>query len=286
MAINIETQHDHYAVFGNPIAHSQSPAIHQAFAEQQQQDVVYQANCVAAEQFATEVRTFFAQGGKGLNITLPYKRDAYELADHLSQRAQQAGAVNTLTPEQDGTIEGDNTDGVGLLRDLNHLHWPIQHKQVLLLGAGGAARGVLAPLLQAKPAALVIANRSLDKAQALVTDFAKLDLQCTLQARALTDLAGLHFDLIINASSAGLTGDFPQLPPTLLSGHCYCYDMSYAAEATPFIQWAKTHGAVAVSDGWGMLVEQAAEAFYLWRGVKPDTAPVIAWRRRNNPSCH
>jgi shikimate dehydrogenase len=264
---------DKYAVFGNPIKHSKSPQIHTAFAEQTGQQLAYRSHLVEIDKFADVTRSFFGNGGKGLNITVPFKLEAFEFADQLSDRARRAGAVNTLALQDDGVIYGDNTDGVGLVRDINdNLAWPITGKRVLILGAGGAVRGVLEPLLRKKPAELVIANRTLAKAQQLAEDFVDLG---DIKAYGFEGLKGLKFDLVINATSASLTGELPPLPDHLLSDEGCAYDMMYGQEPTPFMRWAAENAAWAVADGLGMLVEQAAESFCIWRGVRPKTKPVM-----------
>ncbi len=271
MTLNLDT----YAVFGNPIAHSKSPQIHSAFARQTAQVLRYEARLAELGGFAQALQQFQAEGGKGCNITLPFKPDAFALADQLSVRAQQAGAVNTLWFAQDGRRLGDNTDGVGLVRDLTqNQQFSLAQRDILLLGAGGAVRGVLAPLLELAPARLVIANRTLEKAVAL----AQLHPDAPLHASAFADLNGQRFDLIINGTSSGLQGEVPPLPAGILRPDGLAYDMFYAKETTPFMRWAQAQGSAAV-DGLGMLVEQAAEAFYLWRGVRPLTQPVIALLR-------
>lgn len=264
---------DRYAVFGNPIKHSKSPQIHAMFAAQTAQNLVYRAQLVDENRFAEAAREFFTGGGKGLNVTVPFKLDAFSFADQLSDRARRAGAVNTLALQDDGKIYGDNTDGVGLLRDMNdNLDWHIEDRRVLILGAGGAVRGILDPLLRKKPALLVIANRSVDKAQQLARDFSDIG---AVSACSFDALAGNHFDLVINGTSASLSGELPPLPPGLLTEQACCYDMVYGAEPSPFMRWAAGQMAWAVSDGLGMLVEQAAESFCIWRGVRPKTRPVI-----------
>jgi shikimate dehydrogenase len=266
---------DKYAVFGNPIAHSKSPDIHRQFAEQTGQDLSYSKQLVAEDGFEAAANAFFASGGKGLNITVPFKQDAYAYVARTTPRARRAGAVNTLSLEADGTILGDTTDGVGLVSDIvNNLGWEIRHKRVLVLGAGGAVRGVLEPLLEQQPQHIVIANRTVDKALQLSKGFAEFGY---LLGCGFDMLGEQQFDLIINGTSAGLQGELPPLPDSLIdaNGTTACYDMLYGAEPTPFIQWAAQRGAQ-VSDGLGMLVGQAAESFALWRGVRPETAPVIA----------
>jgi shikimate dehydrogenase len=267
------TQVDRYAVFGNPIKHSKSPQIHAAFAAQTGQSLNYHAQLVAPGQFAAAARSFFESGGKGLNITVPFKLDAFEFTRELSGRARRAGAVNTLAVQEDGSIYGDNTDGVGLVRDINdNLGWEISGRRVLLLGAGGGVRGVLGPLLRRQPQLLVIANRSVDKAQQLARAFTDLG---EIGGCSFTALAGSRFDLIINGTSASLSGELPPLPDHMLSDNGCCYDLMYGAAPTPFMRWAASQAAWAVADGLGMLVEQAAESFCIWRGVRPNSKPVI-----------
>ncbi len=266
---------DQYAVFGNPIKHSRSPQIHSAFAEQTGQDINYVSTLVEPDQFQPAARQFFKDGGKGLNITVPFKQDAFTFADELSERARRAGAVNTLIRQDDGLIRGDNTDGVGLVRDItSNLCWAIAGKKVLLVGAGGAVMGVLEPLLQQRPSLIVIANRTVSKAQKLAREFTDLG---NIEACGFDELTGSgHFDLIINGTSASLAGEIAPLPNNVLTANTQGYDMMYAAEPTPFMRWMNDHGAQKTADGLGMLVEQAAEAFTLWRGVRPDTAGVIS----------
>lgn len=268
---------DRYAVFGNPIAHSKSPQIHAAFAQQTQQNIAYDRQLIEPNQFVASAKQFFADGGCGLNITVPFKLEAFELADVLSERAQAAGAVNTLKKMPDGKIFGDNTDGAGLLRDITeNLQWPIRGKRVLVLGAGGAVRGILAPLLAEKPSRIVIANRTLAKAEELVQLFnASKSAQETKLLRASSlQIHARPFDLVINGTSASLGGEMPDLDPAILNPNACCYDMMYGKQLTVFLQWAVRNGAQ-VADGLGMLVEQAAESFYLWRGVRPETKAVV-----------
>lgn len=277
-----QAQQDSYAVFGNPVQHSKSPQIHQAFAQQTAQDLSYNKQLVELEQFEQTAQTFFHGAGRGLNITVPFKTQAYEFADQLNQRARQAGAVNTLIKQADGSVVGDNTDGVGMLRDISdNLGWQLKGKTVLVLGAGGAVRGILAPLLAHRPKHLVIANRTVTKAVQLATGFKKEAEKagCKIIACGFDDLDKSQFDVVINGTAASLAGDLPPLPETLLADSAACYDMMYGAQPTVFMQWASTHGALQVADGLGMLVEQAAESFYLWRGVRPETASVIAQLR-------
>jgi shikimate dehydrogenase len=273
-------QPDYYAVMGNPIAHSKSPLIHATFAQQTGQVIQYDAILVKTEagEFEKAVQAFQASGGKGLNITVPFKAAAWAYAQQRSQRAERAGAVNTLWFDGQRKCFGENTDGVGLVRDLvkNHGH-QIAGQRLLILGAGGAVRGVLEPLLRENPQQCVIANRTVAKAETLAELFTSLG---HLSASSYEALKGQRFDLIINGTAASLQGDLPPLPAGLLSENGGCYDMMYAATATPFMQWAESQGAKWVLDGLGMLVEQAAESFYLWRGVMPETLPVIQYVRQ------
>ncbi|GAB3110977.1 shikimate dehydrogenase [Aestuariicella hydrocarbonica] len=264
---------DQYRVYGNPIAQSKSPQIHQQFANQTGESLNYEKQLVPVNGFADAAKAFFAEGGCGLNITVPFKLEAFQFATRLTERARNAGAVNTLKALDNGDILGDNTDGQGMVSDIvNHLGWSLKDKTVLLLGAGGAVRGVLQPLLEQEPTKVVIANRTVAKALTLVREFKRYG---KVQACGFADLAGQQFDVVINGTSASLSGDLPPLPEHLLSEQAVCYDMMYGAEPTVFMQWASAHGATSVADGLGMLVGQAAEAFYLWRRVKPEVAPVI-----------
>lgn len=269
---------DRYAVFGNPVAHSKSPQIHRIFSEQTHQSMEYVSQCVPLDGFNQAVEDFMAQGGKGLNITVPFKQEALTVAGQLTERARLAGAVNTLVLSEDGTLLGDTTDGVGMVRDIRqNLQWPIAGRRVLVLGAGGAVRGVLEPLLAEQPAQLVIANRTVQKAEQLADLFPNVD---TISGSGFDALASSQFDLVINGTSASLSGELPPLPRELLADGAHCYDMMYGSKPTPFMSWAQHQGVMACSDGLGMLVEQAAESFYLWRGVRPETAQVIAGIRR------
>ena len=271
---------DRYAVIGNPIAHSKSPAIHAAFATQTGQLLSYEALLGPLDAFAETVRAFRDAGGRGMNVTVPFKLEAYALADRHSPRARAAGAVNTLAFTADG-IYGDNTDGAGLVRDLTHnLGRPLAGRHVLLLGAGGAARGALLPLLAEGPATLTLANRTVARAEALVADFAQHAAAGQLAASAFAALAGRRFDIVINATAASLADQAPPLPAGLYAAGALAYDMMYGRGDTPFLAAARADGAARLSDGLGMLVEQAAESFLLWRGVRPDTAPVLADLRR------
>ncbi len=264
---------DRYAVLGNPVAHSKSPLIHAAFARALGHKIEYSAIYVESGGFAQAVGNFEATGGKGVNVTLPFKQEAYALCDELSARARLAQAVNTILFKSGGKRLGDNTDGVGLVRDILHNHHGrIAGRRVLLLGAGGAAHGALGPLLEEKPARLFIANRTPDKALELARAFSGMG---SVQGGSYTGLAGQQFDLIINATSASLQDSVPPLPDGALAPGGWCYDMMYAATPTAFVRWGNAHGAAKALDGLGMLVEQAAESFYVWRGARPATAPVI-----------
>lgn len=268
---------DHYAVVGNPVAHSASPAIHAEFARQTGHDLDYVRLLAPRGGFAACIADFRARGGKGANVTLPFKIEAYQSASRVSERAGQAQAVNTLKFDNDA-IYGDNTDGAGLVRDIEtNFGFAITGKRVLLMGAGGAARGVLQLLLIKHPAAFVIANRTPDKARALRQQFARWG-ECT--ACGYAELGGRQFDLVINSTSTGVGGELPPLPDTVFAAGTFAYDMMYGKQPTPFMKFAREHGAARVADGTGMLVEQAAESFFVWRGVRPDTAPVIALLKR------
>jgi len=264
---------DRYAVLGQPIAHSKSPRIHQLFAEQTGECLHYSALEVPAEQFTDVVTSFFMNGGKGLNCTVPLKELAWAYAECKTERAQLAKAVNTLALQKDGTILGDNTDGVGLVTDLKQNHdISLAGSRILILGAGGASRGIILPLLEEAPESIVIANRTLAKAQQLAIEFTG---KGKVSACGFKDLNGQSFDLIINATSSSLTDELPPLPNALLANQGNCYDLAYSNKATVFVRWGLEHNALKSVDGLGMLVEQAAEAFYIWRGVRPTTATVI-----------
>jgi shikimate dehydrogenase len=267
-----------YVVMGNPVAHSMSPVIHKQFAHQFGHNIEYTALWVDTDGFAEAVEQFRAEGGKGFNITVPFKQDAFRLADNLSERAKLAGAVNTIRFEPDGKIFGDNTDGTGLVHDLTkNLGVHLRGKKILVLGAGGAVRGVLGPLFKQNPAVLAIANRTVSKAQELARAFAQFG---KIEAGDYDDLVGKRFDVVINGTSASLQGEVPPLPVNLFANNAVAYDMMYGDKPTPFLEWAMLHGAATASDGLGMLVEQAAESYLLWRGVRPDTKLVIAALRK------
>jgi shikimate dehydrogenase len=269
---------DQYGVVGNPIQHSLSPQIHRLFAKQTHQELVYEPILVAFDGFERALQDFQAQGGKGLNITLPFKHQAFQLVDTLSERAARARAVNTIKFNADGRRFGDNTDGVGFVRDVTQHHqFSLKGTRVLMLGAGGAARGVLGAILQEEPSALMIANRTEDKAQILAEEFSQNGL---VRACGLSCLGDYTFDMVINATSASLQEEAITLPDNILSEQACCYDMVYGKGDTPFICWAKEQGAALASDGLGMLVEQAAESFFIWRGIRPSTQPVLVELKR------
>lgn len=268
---------DHYAVVGNPVAHSLSPQIHAQFVRQAGQDLDYVKLLAPRDGFAATVSQFRDAGGKGVNVTLPFKLEAWQFVHVQAGHALDAGAVNTID-FRNGTAIGYNTDGIGLTRDLEqNLGFPIADKRVLLMGAGGAAQGALLPLIEHAPALLVVANRTEAKAEQLVRIFCKRNgPMSTLDWRSYSSLAGQTFDLVINATSASLAGELPPLPPGVFAPDALAYDMMYGRGPTPFMRFAHEHGAARVSDGLGMLVEQAAESFFIWRNVRPQTAGVIA----------
>jgi shikimate dehydrogenase len=268
------TAQDLYAVMGSPVAHSRSPQIHAMFAAQTGQQLRYERMNVPPETFAQQVAAFFAGGGKGLNITLPHKSSAFRLARQCSARGRAAGTINTLWLDADGQLNGDNTDGVGLVRDLTvNLGIAVTGRRLLMLGAGGAARGVLLPLLQLAPARILILNRTNARADELAAAFAASGPVHSGRVARLTD--DEPYDLVINATAASLDGDLPILPASVITSHTYCYDMAYGAGGTVFTRWAQAEHAGGAAMGLGMLVEQAAEAFFIWRGVRPATAPVL-----------
>lgn len=264
---------DRYGVMGYPVSHSRSPVIHRLFALQTGQSLVYELLPVPPGELRAAVHEFGGKGGKGLNITVPHKTVAADLVDQLSERATRAGAVNTLV-FQDGEIFGDNTDGIGLMRDLTrNLHLELQGRDILVLGAGGATRGILGPLLAAEPGSVTIANRTVEKARLLADDFSAAG---DVYACSFKDVPKhIEYAIVINATSAGLRGETPPWPKTAVGSCTFCYDLSYGLTPTPFSVWAREHGARHSVMGWGMLVEQAAESFHLWRGVRPDTQPVL-----------
>jgi shikimate dehydrogenase len=270
---------DRYAVVGNPVSHSKSPQIHAAFARQTGQDIAYDRLLAPLDAFEATARQFFRDGGHGLNVTVPFKRQAWELVDACEGGALAAEAVNTIKSSGKQLI-GYNTDGTGLIIDLEHnLGTRVAGRRVLLMGAGGASHGVMQPLLEQRPDLLVVANRTLDKAESLVRHFHRFASLAPhgVSARPYAGLAGLQFDLVVNATSAGLEGEMPPLPDPLFAPGAVAYDMVYGRE-TQFLGFARARGATC-ADGLGMLVEQAAESFFIWRGVRPQTAPVIAQLR-------
>ena len=268
-----ENKVDRYAVFGNPISHSKSPQIHSLFAEQTGQALIYTAELAEVEDFEDRVKAFVKNNGKGLNITVPFKQQAWQLATQRSSHAERAGAVNTIIIKNDGSYFGENTDGIGLVRDLTNNHKiTLKQKKVLILGAGGAVRGVIEPIMAEQPEQLVIANRTVEKALQLAEDFSDLG---NISGSGFAELEGQSFDIVINGTSASLHGDLPPLPDKLFSDNACAYDMMYAAKPTVFMEWSSQHSAKNVFDGLGMLVEQAAESFNLWRGVQPETQAVI-----------
>jgi shikimate dehydrogenase len=265
---------DKYAVIGNPISHSKSPQIHRMFAEQTGQDISYEAILAPPDGFAATIERLRSEGYRGCNVTVPFKQSYAQLPDqkqHLSYDVVHAHAANTLEFKSDG-VDLHNTDGTGLIRDIqDNLGVPLLGKRVLLMGAGGAARGVISPLRDAG-ANVTVANRTVDKAILLAERF--VVSSCSYEA-----LAGKRFDVVINATSSGLTDEMPPLPPGIFAPGALAYEMMYGRE-TPFMAFARAHGAAVVSDGLGMLIEQAAESFFIWRGVRPGTGPVIAALRR------
>ena len=268
----MQAQVDRYAVIGNPISHSKSPFIHAEFARQTGEKILYTAELVEIGHVKDFIEQFASQNGKGLNVTVPFKIDAFNFATQLSDRARRAGAVNTIELIN-GEIIADTTDGIGLLNDLSKNHnQSLTNKRILVIGAGGAVRGSLEPLLLQSPQSMTIANRTVSKARQIANDYAEL---FKVEACDFNALEGKRFDIIINGTSASLTGKLPPLPDNLFADNAMAYDMMYAAEPTPFMQWAKQQGAGRIHDGLGMLVEQAAESFYIWRKKRPETQGVI-----------
>jgi shikimate dehydrogenase len=273
--LTLESVPDRYAVIGNPIEHSKSPQVHALFAQQTGQAMQYERLLAPIDSFAESVHAFIVQGGRGANVTVPFKLEAFALAQELTPRAQAAGAVNTLSFSADG-IKGDNTDGIGLVRDITlNAGVPLRNRSVLLLGAGGAARGVILPLMEENIAGLVIANRTQPRAMELAQQFSYSGVPVSTVAFEQLDQC---FDVIINATSASLDSALPPLPDGVFGPETLAYDMMYGAQPTIFMQHAARHDA-AVRDGLGMLIEQAAESFFIWRGVRPETAPVYQWLR-------
>lgn len=264
-----------YAVFGHPIVHSKSPQIHQQFAAQQGKKIEYHKILVdkSFDAFQVAVSDFFTNGGQGANVTVPFKEYAFDLVDELSERAKMAGAVNTLVLLQNGKLRGDNTDGVGLVRDvMDNLKISLRNKKILIIGAGGAARGVISPLLQQQPETILIANRTTTKAMVLANKF-------NIQAISLADTRMINVDVIVNATSGSLHGELPEICDEIFTGVELVYDMMYAHEPTVFLRHAADCGAKNTADGLGMLVGQAAESFRLWHNFTPDVAPVIRFMR-------
>ena len=264
---------DRYGVMGYPVSHSRSPVIHRLFAAQTNQNLQYELLQVPPAQLEKAVEQFRRTGGKGLNITVPHKREVVNLVDDMSDRAIKAGAVNTLV-FRDDKIYGDNTDGIGLMRDLQaNIGVQLKDANILILGAGGATRGIISPLLKMEPEMIVIANRTIEKAQALAQRFS---IDGPVVPCKFKDVSTLPvYDLVINATSAGVLGETPPYPVEAIHPNTICYDLSYGLTPTPFATWAAKHGAARSVMGWGMLVEQAAESFYIWRGVRPETKPVL-----------
>jgi len=272
---------DQYGVVGHPVAHSLSPFIHGMFARETGEEMSYRLFDIAPADFREWTRDFFVQGGRGLSVTLPHKIAAVDFAEDLTPRAVQAAAVNTLMARADGIL-GDNTDGAGLVRDLcDNLSLVITGRRILVIGAGGATRGVLGPLLGLAPAELVIANRTPERAATLAAAFEDLG---ELRGVGFEEVSGGAFDIVINATSASLSGEIPPIAPGAIGPQTVCYDLAYGKSATAFVEWAKRQGCARALQGLGMLVEQAAEAFRLWRGVRPATAPVLAALRQRAAS--
>lgn len=273
MSDNTDNTPDRYGVIGYPVSHSRSPVIHHLFAVQTNENIQYELLQVKPGKLESAIAQFRRTGGRGLNVTVPYKNDVAMLVDSMSERAQIAGAVNTIVFRGDEML-GDNTDGFGLIRDLRHnLDVTLKDASVLILGAGGATRGIMHPLLEEKPASVVIANRTVRKAEALAGHFGAFGSVTACRFENVP--VSKHFDLVINATSAGLKGESPPYPGDAIDDDTVCYDMSYGLTPTPFSEWASREGASRSIMGWGMLVEQAAESFRIWRGVRPDTAPVL-----------
>ncbi|OBT15658.1 shikimate dehydrogenase [Vibrio sp. UCD-FRSSP16_10] len=268
---------DQYVVYGNPISQSKSPFIHTLFARQTNQSMTYATQHAEVGEFTQAAKSFFLQGGRGCNVTAPFKHDAYKLADRLTERAKLAGAVNTLKKLDDGQLIGDNTDGEGLVQDLLQYQVLLKGARILVIGAGGAVRGVLKPLLDQQPSELVIANRTFSKAQALADTFKEYG---SVKAVPIEDV-NESFDVVINSTSAGLTKELPKISANIFSPQTISYDMVYGAGVTVFNQWAKEHGAVKAYDGLGMLVGQAAESFMLWRGIRPGSKQILRELRKN-----
>ncbi len=264
---------DRYGVIGHPIAHSKSPVIHAQFARQTGHDIRYEAIDIEPRKLKKTIRRLVRDGIRGFNVTVPHKEAIADLMDANVGQAERAGAVNTVSVTSDHSLAGDNTDGIGLIRDLTHnLRVSLEGATVLVLGAGGATRGIVPALLDAGTESLTIANRTLQRAQDLADTFGN---EGDIAASTFEDLANQRFELVINATSAGLQGEVPPFPPSIIGPNTVCYDLSYAMTETPFVAWAREHDCRHAHQGWGMLVEQAAESFRIWRGVRPDTGPVL-----------
>jgi shikimate dehydrogenase len=261
---------DNYGVVGNPINHSKSPEIHQLFAKQVGHDILYHRIPATDENFASVLEEFFKKGGKGLNITLPFKEKAFRFADSCTDNAQSCHSVNTLTFSEDGRAHGDNTDGIGLINDLKNNDILLENKEVLILGAGGATRGIVPVLFKNGVGSITLYNRTTEKAELLQEEFMPFG---EIQSLSSDDLTG-GFGLVINATSASLDGVIPDIPDNVVS-NAVCYDLAYSYGETSFLNWAKKNGSAKNLQGLGMLVEQAAESFYIWRGVRPRTSEVV-----------
>jgi len=271
---------DRYVVVGNPVSHSKSPLIHTCFAEQTGQALEYSALLAEEGHFVETMQGFFEAGGKGANVTVPFKQEAFALVDKTTPEAETARAVNTLYLDETGCLCGHNTDGLGLVRDVTaNFGGTLKDRYVLILGAGGATRGILQPFLKQGPAEIVIANRTASKAEALAEVFSRLAREMGQHTEVtgcgFDGLGSKSYDWLFNATSASLQGEMPPLPTAMVSEASVCYDLMYSSQTTPFCQWAKNLGAGQVMDGLGMLVEQAAESFLVWRGIRPETGSVL-----------
>ncbi len=264
---------DQYAVIGNPIEHSKSPQIHAAFAQQEGVNIAYLRILSEKSEFVSKVEHFVKNGGKGLNVTVPFKETAFQHCQQVNTFARYAKAVNTLSFSEQGAWIGANTDGIGLLRDLKfNIGAVITSKRILIVGAGGATRGILLPLLQEQPAEMVLVNRTIEKAVQLVTEFSQFG---AITSKTFERLDTLKFDIVINATSASLDNTLPPLPDSIIDADTLCYDLAYSDKDTAFLAWSKSVGASTAHDGLGMLIEQAAESYFIWRGFRPDTNPVF-----------
>lgn len=271
---------DQYGVVGHPVKHSWSPFIHGMFAKAAAQNLIYRMFDIVPEDFRRETLRLLTGGVRGLNVTLPHKQAAAELVNELTPRAARAQAVNTIAFFEDSTLLGDNTDGIGLIADLErNLQLSLGDKRVLILGAGGAARGVIGPLLEREIRSLTVANRTPFKARKIATEFADMG---QISGCTFSEIEGPPYELIINATSASLQGVMPEMPDGLVNEESVCYDMAYGRGQTPFTRWAGSFGARRIHKGWGMLVEQAAESFMLWRGIRPSTQPVLTALAQND----